>query len=114
MMTGARPLLAGLILFGLAACGNAGPLTLDELTEQQAAYDGSEVVVEGRVAMIEDPYHYWIEDDDFNRVGLEPPEAVSDHVGEQVTVQGTFSYSPDAGRSIRVSEITLRADINGD
>lgn len=100
-------------MLGLVACGNSGPVTLEELTEQQAAYDGTEVVVEGRVAMIEDPYHFWIEDDDFHRVGLEPAKAVADHVGEQVTVQGTFTYSPDAGRSIRITEVTLKADIDG-
>lgn len=112
-MAGVRALCAGMILLGLAACGDAGPVTLAQLTDQQAAFDGSEVVVEGRVAMIDDPRHYWIEDDDFNRVGLQPPDAVSDLVGEQVTVQGTFTYSPEAGRSIRVNEITLRADIDG-
>ena len=104
-------LLAGLLLFVLApACAGSDTVTLEDLVEYPASYDGRTVVVEGEVATLEDPRHYWIEDDDFNRVGVEPEDDVADHVGERVRVQGTFSYHPDEGRSIRIDEISLVAD----
>ncbi len=102
--------VALLVLVFAPACADSDAVSLAELSDRQASYDGRTVVVEGRVAMIEDPRHFWVEDDDFNRVGIEPGERVADHVGEQVRVRGMFSYSPDEGRSIRVEEVTLVAD----
>ena len=102
-----------LLFLMLPACGDAGPeISLERLTQEQAARDGETVVVEGVVASHDDPRHFWIEDDDFNRVGLEPEGRVADHVGERVRVRGAFSYSPDTGRSIRIEELTRVAEID--
>lgn len=96
----------------IAACGQSSPrVSLEKLSDEQKFRDGDTVVVEGRVAMAEEPLHYWIEDGDFHRVGLRPDDAVADQVGEDVRVRGTFSYSPETGRWIQVERITLVADV---
>lgn len=111
-MLNRRLLCVLLLLVGVAACGQSSPrISLEKLSDEQKFRDGETVVVEGQVAMAEEPLHYWIEDGDFHRVGLRPEDAVTDQVGEEVKVRGTFSYSPERGRWIRVEEISRTADV---
>ena len=99
-------LLAPLLFLTLAACGSDAEVSLQVLADYQDGYDGRTVVTEGTVRTFDDPRHYWIEDDDLNRVAISPDDAVADKVGEQVRVRGLFSASPDAGRSIAVEEVS--------
>lgn len=102
-----KSILWALLLAALAAgCGQGGAqVTLAELADEQKFRDGDAVIVEGRVDMAEEPRHYWLGDDDFHRVGLRPDDAVTDHVGDTVTVRGRFSYSPEEGRWIEVESV---------
>ncbi len=102
---------AGFVLGLLVACAETAsnePITVDlpHLVAEHEAYDGRVVNVSGRVASFDDPRHYWLEDDEFNRVALMPDESVSDKVGEQVRIIGAFSTSPDQGRQIEVTGVT--------
>lgn len=106
-----KMITVGLTLSMLAACAETvsnEPITVDlpHLVAEHEAYDGRVVNVSGRVASFDDPRHYWLEDDEFNRVALLPDESVSDKVGEQVHVIGSFSTSPDQGRQIEVTGVT--------
>lgn len=92
----------------LTACGgSSGEVTLEELVNHHGAFEGEVVVTRGTVQTVEEPRHYWLEDDEVNRVGLQPDERVSRLVGEDVIVRGRFSYSRDEGRWIRVDEVTI-------
>ena len=78
---GRAALLAALI--GLAGCDysdapQAAPLRM--LAEQPADYDGELVTTAGTVRHFQDPLHYWIEDDDLNRVALKPVELALIHI----------------------------------
>ncbi|SDU04914.1 hypothetical protein [Halopseudomonas salegens] len=94
----------------LVACtetANNEPITVDlpHLVAEHQAYDGRLVTVSGRVAGFDDPEHYWLEDDEYNRVGLLPDDLISDRVGQRVQVTGRFSTSRDQGRRIQLSAV---------
>lgn len=96
--------LAALVL---AACGNGAPqLSLQVLAEYQQGYDGRTVVTEGTVRHFDDPLHYWIEDEDLNRVAITPDSAVAEYVGQRVRVQGVFSASRSTGRVIAAEAVS--------
>lgn len=100
---------AVLLLFSafLAACGGSdSQLSLATLADYQQGYDGRDVVTEGVVRTFDDPRHYWIEDEDLNRVAIEPDSSVADRVGERVRVQGRFTASADAGRLIQAEAVS--------
>ena len=89
---GRAALLAALI--GLAGCDysdapQAAPLRM----------------LAGTVRHFQDPLHYWIEDDDLNRVALKPVENVEAHLGKRVRVTGVFHYQENAGREIELESI---------
>ena len=103
---GRAALLAALI--GLGGCDysdapQAAPLRM--LAEQPADYDGELVTTAGTVRHFQDPLHYWIEDDDLNRVALKPVEKVKAHLGKRVRVTGVFHYQENAGREIELQSI---------
>jgi len=93
-----------------AGCGSrdAEPvqLQLPDLVRFANRYDGDLVATTGVVHMFPDPKHYWIEDDDVNRVEIHPQSAVSDLVGQHVRVVGRFHYDPQKGRRIDARETT--------
>lgn len=94
------------ILF-LSGCGGSdAEVSLANLADYQQGYDGRDVVTEGVVRTFDDPRHYWIEDDDLNRVAIEPESSVEDRVGERVRVQGRFTASGDAGRLIEAEAVS--------
>lgn len=96
------------VVIGLAGCDysdapQAAPLQM--LAEQPADYEGERVTTAGTVRHFQDPLHYWIEDDDLNRVALKPVEKVEPHLGKRVRVTGVFHYQENAGREIELEAI---------
>ena len=94
-----------------AACGvNDGPVVpvhLADLAAYAPFYDGRRIEAAGVVHRIEEPEHYWIEDDAVNRVRIEPGSAVAAFVGRRVRVTGRFHYAPDEGRSLRAGRVAI-------
>lgn len=103
---GRAALLAALI--GLAGCDyaeapQAAPLRM--LVAQPGDYQDELVTTAGTVRHFQEPLHYWIEDDDLNRVALEPMENVEPYLGKRVRVTGVFHYQENAGRRIQLESI---------
>lgn len=95
-------------LLTLNGCGQGDTpleISLAELVERPAAYDGRVVRTRGTVRGFDDPRHYWLEDANLNRVGLTPEDRIAPHLGRQITVLGQFSYTRDRGRRLRVGTI---------
>ncbi len=109
-MTGMRvsigSVLVVAVLFGFVGCGG-GPseLTLLQLSRQQEDYNGRLVSAEGVLCTHATPRHYWIEDDDYNRVELEQAGDLPGLVGVRIRVQGEFRYARDRGRRIVVERM---------
>jgi len=100
-----------LLLIFTAGCGDSdAEVSLKVLADYQQGYDGRTVVTEGKVRTFDDPRHYWIEDDDLNRVAITPDDAVAEHVGQSVRVTGVFSASREAGRSIEATRVSPIAE----
>ena len=97
------------VMLALTACGEERPaeVPLPVLVSQQAAYQDSLVVTQGMVRGFDDPRHYWIEDQDLNRVEIFPHEQVAPHLGKRVRVIGRFSYVPDKGRALTLEDIEV-------
>lgn len=96
-----------LCLLLLTACSGATQVSLANLVNQENSLDGRTVVTQGVVRTFDEPRHYWIEDEQLNRVSVEPDEAVKDLVGEQVEVSGRFTASRDEGRKIQAQSVIL-------
>ncbi|MGR4068709.1 glucose-inhibited division protein B [Halomonas sp. LR3S48] len=101
--------MAGLALLVLAACsdssGEVREASLAVLVDQAEQLDGFRVATQGTVRYFEDPLHYWIEDEDLNRVEIFPQERIAPHLGETVRVVGDFEYSPSKGRRLTLESI---------
>ena len=92
----------------LAGCSDTiEDIPLATLVEHQAEYDGRTLTTAGTVRTFDDPLHYWVEDDNLNRVAVEPDEAVADLVGKRVRVTGEFSADRVRGRILQASDITV-------
>src|SRR5581483_8430362 len=107
------PFRLGLILVVAAsalACGrhNGRPVdvTLSSLARYQEAYQGQLVRTEGVVRTFEPPLQYWIEDNEPNRVALEPVGLVAPLLGQEVRVVGRVQFDDQTGRVIHIQEIT--------
>lgn len=102
------PLVAAL---ALGSCGSdaGGPMQLQlaDLVRFAEQYEGKRVQTTGTVRSHPDPEHYWIEDDDLNRVSVEPQSAIASHVGERVRVTGRFRFSREEGRAIEAAEVRV-------
>ncbi len=102
----------GLAVAGLlTACGGerVSPVTLEQLAASAPAFDGELVETEGVVNRFDDPEHYWLEDEDINRVAVTPGASVRDHVGERLRVVGRFSYHQEEGRQIEIDPAATAA-----
>ncbi len=75
------------------------------LAAQEDAYQDKLVRTQGVVRMFEPPRHYWLEDHESNRVGLEPAELAAPLLGQVVRVVGCFTFDEQQGRVIRIQEI---------
>jgi len=108
--TPVRALPFALTLVVLAACGRSGPTPVElrpaDLVRFAERYDGEVVATTGIVHRIAEPEHYWIADDELNRVAVEPRSAVADRVGERVRVVGRFSFDRSSGRVIEVRSVS--------
>lgn len=92
----------------LGACSDTTTeIPLATLVEQQAEYNGQTLSTSGIVRTFEEPRHYWIEDDDLNRVAIEPDEAVSDYLGERVRVTGDYRADRKTGRVLEATEVIV-------
>ncbi|MCL7942200.1 glucose-inhibited division protein B [Halomonas sp. ATCH28] len=98
-------LIAGLLLTGCGGEAPASEVPLPVLANNPAVHDDSRVATRGVVRHFEDPLHYWIEDEDLNRVEIFPHERVALHLGEAVRVEGHFRYSPREGRRLTLESI---------
>lgn len=101
-------LLAGACLLFLAACGSdegVAEVTLSVLAANPASHDGATVATEGVVRHFEEPLHYWVEDQDLNRVEIFPHEEIAPHLGERVRVVGHFEYSTTEGRRLTLERV---------
>ena len=96
----------GLLSLLLAGCSGRGDeVHLSFLVLHSDAYHGRVVTVEGRVRGLEEPEHYWLEDDHYNRVGLSPDQQAQAYLGQQVRVTGRFEAAGERGRQVRLQQI---------
>lgn len=102
-------MLAGLALGGCGDDAAPTPVSLAVLANNPAAHDDTRVATQGVVRRFEEPRHYWIEDEDLNRVELFPHERIAAHLGEAVRVEGRFRFSPDAGRRLTLKSVAPMA-----
>ncbi|MCE8019951.1 glucose-inhibited division protein B [Halomonas sp. MCCC 1A11036] len=98
-----------LALLALTACSDRGEevrqASLAVLVNQAEQLDGSRVATQGWERHFEDPLHYWIEDEDLNRVEIFPHERIAPHLGETVRVVGVFEYSSTKGRRMTLESV---------
>jgi hypothetical protein len=93
----------------LAACGahddHPVEVSLKWLATTENAYQGKLVRTQGVVRMFEPPRHYWIEDNEPNRVALEPEALVAPWLGHEIRVVGRFHFDDRKGRVIQIKGI---------
>ncbi|MBA6411795.1 glucose-inhibited division protein B [Parahaliea sp. F7430] len=95
----------------LLACDGqtkAKQVSLSVLVASQSDYDDSQVITTGVVRRFEEPLHYWIEDEDLNRVEVFPHDKIAPYLGEVVELEGRFLFSATAGRRLTLTEIKQR------
>jgi hypothetical protein len=113
-MTWRQGLWVGACIMALTACGGGNdrvseaPLAV--LASNPEAHDGTRVATDGVVRHFEEPLHYWIEDEDLNRVEIFPHEAIAPHLGDPVRVVGHFEYSPEQGRRLTLERVEPLAE----
>ena len=98
-------LLAALVLVGCVDIEKPKEVSLAMLTENATYFDNNRVITRGIVRRFEAPLHYWIEDEDLNRVEIFPQERVALYWGEAVLVEGRFRFSATEGRRLTLTEI---------
>ena len=96
-------LLAALILVGCGEFEKPKEVSLAMLTENATNFDNNQVITRGIVRRFEAPLHYWIEDEDLNRVEIFPQERVALYLGEAVLVEGHFRFSATEGRRLALA-----------
>lgn len=104
-----RVMIGLMALLMLAGCDysdapQAAPLHL--LASEPEQYQDTLVVTTGVVRTFAEPRHYWVEDDDLNRVEIRPMAKIEKRVGERVSVTGTFHFAMDKGRWIEAESVT--------
>jgi len=98
----------------LASCGDREldpvELRLADLVRFAEGYKGKLVATSGVVRSHPDPEHYWIEDEELNRIELRPKTAAAPLAGKSVRVVGRFRYPPQQGRSIEIDRVEVVTD----
>ena len=100
--------LFALIVAGLLwGCGDPAPTrtSLSALTASQLDFNGRHVRVSGTLRTFDSPRHYWIENENLDRVALIALEDLAPLVGQTIDVSGIFVYDRNAGRRIEVKQI---------
>ena len=95
----------GLLLLGCGENEKVNAVSLAMLTESPTNYHDTQVVTEGVVRHFDNPLHYWIEDEDLNRVEIFPHERIVPYLGEAVVVKGHFRYSRTKGRRLTLTNV---------
>ncbi|MGQ7289732.1 hypothetical protein ACUN7Z_19505 [Vreelandella venusta] len=89
--------------------GCRGQLTvtvpLPMLVNNPAAFDNRQIVTQGVVRHFNDPIHYWIEDEELNRVEILPHQEIAPYLDEGVEVEGQFHFSPHEGRWLILTRV---------
>lgn len=103
---GCRTFLLFAVMFLIVGCGAPTPVktTLSSLSAVQKDFDGRQVIVSGTLRTFAVPRHYWIENDDLDRVALIGTANLVPLVGQTITVRGMFRYDAEAGRRIELDE----------
>lgn len=96
-----------LVALLLVGCGGPAQVTLETLVDEQEDWSGRQVVVEGVVAVADDPRHHWVEDGDQHRVELigVPGDQLDVLLGRPVRVGGRFDFTEGRGRTIDVDQL---------
>ncbi|MBE0508541.1 MAG: hypothetical protein IBX50_17795 [Marinospirillum sp.] len=91
-----------LLLLLLTGCSNkVEDVPLMFLVTHASSFDGRQVQVSGVVRGLAEPEHYWLEDEQLNRVGLHPASAARAYLDQTVMVTGRFSADRSKGRHLR-------------
>lgn len=100
-------LVAVFLSLALVSCGEGEPreVPLAILAQQPSSFDGTRVATRGVVRTFAEPRHYWIEDEDLNRVEILPQEQIASYLDERVRVTGWFSYGPQQGRKLTLERV---------
>lgn len=98
-------LLSAGLLTGCDGKGKVNEVPLAMLAASSANHDDRQVVTRGIVRRFEDPLHYWIEDEDLNRVEIFPHERIAPYLGEAVLVEGHFRFSATEGRRLTLVDV---------
>lgn len=100
--------LVSVFLLMLVACSETDTeYSLQLIVSEQHSFDGRSLTTFGVVRDYDDPKHYWIEDEQLNRVALEPHSSVAGFVGREVVVTGRFMLNEHGGRLLKVREIDV-------
>lgn len=95
------------LLLLLSSCSDAVlEVPIAKLAAEPERFHGHVLVVEGTVHRFDEPLHHWLQDEQYNRVGIVPDELLQGLVGQQVRVRGRFTASPEQGRRIQVHQLT--------
>lgn len=94
-----------ILLAGCASDDSPMTVSLEQLVAMASGYEGQIVRTRGVVRTFDEPLHYWIEDDDYNRVGLVPHDMVAHLVGETLWVEGRFHFVEGEGRRISLNSV---------
>jgi hypothetical protein len=102
-----RYLFALVVTALLLGCGHPEPIptSLAALTAAQLDFNGRNVRVSGTLRSFDSPRHYWIENENLDRVALIGLDDLAPLEGQMVEVSGIFIYNRNAGRRIEVKQI---------
>lgn len=102
-----RIVYALIVANAMFGCGDPAPTqtNLSALATSQVAFNGRHVIVSGTLRTFDAPRHYWIENEDLDRVALEGADNLEPLVGQTVEVSGIFVYDRNAGRRIEVIQL---------
>ncbi|MCD6005271.1 hypothetical protein ACM25P_11425 [Vreelandella alkaliphila] len=102
-------LMVAMLLMVTLISGCRGQLTvtvpLPMLVNNPAAFDDRQIVTQGVVRHFNDPLHYWIEDEQLNRVEIFPHQEIAPYLDESVEVEGQFHFSPNEGRRLTLTRV---------
>lgn len=109
MISRAAMTAGALLLVLLAGCDYSDApqgAPLRALADKPEDFQKTLVATSGVVRGFNDPEHYWIEDDDLNRVELTPLAEARGHLDQRVQVVGTFHYDPGRGRWLEIRAVS--------
>lgn len=115
----ARRVLAAVLMCWLSGCGpqdeRAIAVTLANLVDTPSTYHERLIVTEGVVHTFADPRHYWLENkwlenEQLNRVALQPDHYAEAHVGQQVRATGRYMADHQGRRIVLTTPLETLTD----